>query len=96
MIERVSSMHDLLASARARPGTLTYASTGNGTAPYLAGDLMKSMGRVDVVHVPYKGSAATLTAMLRSEVDIGFENSLIVMPHIGWGKLVKDAGLQVQ
>ncbi|MFM9888056.1 MAG: tripartite tricarboxylate transporter substrate binding protein [Burkholderiales bacterium] len=83
----IRSLQDLLATARARPGTLTYASTGNGTAPYLAGELMKSMGRVDVVHVPYKGSAATLTAMLRSEVDIGFENSLIVMPHIASGKL---------
>jgi tripartite-type tricarboxylate transporter receptor subunit TctC len=83
----VRSLQDLLAAARAKPGILTYASTGNGTAPYLAGELMKSMGRVDVVHVPYKGSAATLAAMLRSEVDIGFENSLIVMPHIGSGKL---------
>ncbi len=83
----IRSLQDLLASARARPGTLTYASTGNGTAPYLAGELMKSMGRVDVVHVPYKGSAATLAAMLRGEVDIGFENSLIVMPHIASGKL---------
>ncbi len=83
----IRSLQDLLASARAKPGVLTYASTGSGTAPYLAGELMKSMGRVDVVHVPYKGSAATLAAMLGGEVDIGFENSLIVMPHIGSGKL---------
>jgi tripartite-type tricarboxylate transporter receptor subunit TctC len=81
------SVKDLLALAKARPGKLNYGSSGSGTITHLAGELLKLMGRVSIVHVPYKGGAPALTAILSGEVDITYENSLIVVPHIRSGKV---------
>ena len=81
------SVKELLALARAKPGTLTYASSGNGTITNLAGELFKSLARVDIVHVPFRGGAPALTALLSGEVSMSFENSLIVVPHIKSGKV---------
>ncbi len=81
------TVKELIALAKTRPGKLNYASSGPGTAPNLAGELFKYMAGVNIVHVPYKGSAPALTAMLSGEVDINFENSLIVMPHVRSGKV---------
>ena len=81
------SVKELLAIARSQPGRLNYASAGSGTAPHLAGELLKMMGKVNIVHIPYKGSAPALTALLSGEVDLNFENTLIVMPHIKSGKV---------
>ncbi len=81
------SVKELLAIARAQPGRLNYASAGAGTAPHLAGELLKMMGNVNIVHIPYKGSAPALTALLSGEVDFNFENTLIVLPHIKSGKV---------
>lgn len=83
----IQSVQALITAARNAPQRLTYASSGNGTAPNLSGELFKSLAGIDLLHVPYKGSAAALTALLRSEVDLNFENSLIVLPHIKSGKL---------
>jgi len=81
------TVKELIAIAKARPGQLNYASAGAGTAPHLAGELFKMMAGVSIVHIPYKGSAPALTALLSGEVDMNFENSLIVMPHVGSGKV---------
>jgi tripartite-type tricarboxylate transporter receptor subunit TctC len=81
------SIRELIALAKTRPGKLNYASSGSGTGPHLAGELLKYMAGIDLTHVPYKGSAPGLTAMLSGEVDITFENSLLVMPHIASGKV---------
>jgi len=81
------SVRELIALAKTRPGKLNYASSGSGTGPHLAGELLKYMAGIDLTHVPYKGSAPGLTAMLSGEVDITFENSLLVMPHIASGKV---------
>lgn len=86
------SVKELLAMARARPGGLNYASSGNGTVTHLAGELLKLMGRVDIVHVPYKGGAPALTALLSGETDMSYENSLIILPQIRAGK-VKALGV---
>jgi tripartite-type tricarboxylate transporter receptor subunit TctC len=83
----VRSVKELLALARAKPGTLNYASSGSGTITNLAGELFKSLARVDIVHVPFKGGAPALTALLSGEVSMNFENSLIVVPHIKSGKV---------
>ena len=83
----VKSVKELLALARARPGTLNYASSGSGTVTHLAGELFKSMGRVNIVHIPFKGGAPALTALMSGEVEMSFENSLIVLPHIRAGKV---------
>jgi tripartite-type tricarboxylate transporter receptor subunit TctC len=81
------TVKELLAIARARPGRLNYASSGNGTVTHLAGELFKLMGKVDIVHVPFKGGAPALTALISGEVDMSYENSLVVMPHVKSGRV---------
>ena len=81
------SVKDLLETARARPGQLNYASSGNGTVTHLAGELLKLMGKVNIVHVPYKGGAPALTALVSGETDMSYENSLIILPQIKAGKV---------
>jgi tripartite-type tricarboxylate transporter receptor subunit TctC len=78
---------ELLAIARAKPGRLNYASSGNGTVTHLAGELFKLMGKVDIVHVPFKGGAPAVTALLSGEVDMSYENSLVITPHVKAGKV---------
>jgi tripartite-type tricarboxylate transporter receptor subunit TctC len=90
------TVKDLLALARARPGTLNYGSSGAGTVTHLAGELLKLMARVDIVHVPYKGGAPALTALLSGEVGLSYENGLIVTPHIKSGKIRAIAVTGVQ
>ena len=82
----VASMKEFLAYARANPG-LTYGSAGIGQPHHTAGELLKSMARIDVVHVPYKGAAGVVPALLSREITftIGAINSLL--PHIRSGKL---------
>jgi tripartite-type tricarboxylate transporter receptor subunit TctC len=81
------SVKELLSLARARPGKLNYASSGNGTVTHLAGELLKLMGRVDIVHVPYKGGAPALTALVSGETDMSYENALIIVPQIRAAKV---------
>ena len=81
------NVKELLAIARAKSGRLNYASSGNGTVTHLAGELLKLMGKVDITHVPYKGGAPALTALISGEVDMSYENSLVVTPHIKAGKV---------
>jgi tripartite-type tricarboxylate transporter receptor subunit TctC len=81
-----TNMMEFLAYARAHPG-LTYGSAGIGQPHHTAGELLKSMAGIDVVHVPYKGAAGVVPALLSGEIDftIGAINSLL--PHIRSGKL---------
>jgi tripartite-type tricarboxylate transporter receptor subunit TctC len=81
------SLNELLALARRQPGKLNYASSGNGTTPHLAGELFKMMSRTEITHVPYRGGAPALTALLAGEVDVSFENALVATPHVQSGKL---------
>jgi tripartite-type tricarboxylate transporter receptor subunit TctC len=81
------NVKELLALARARPGRLNYASSGNGTVTHLAGELLKLMGKVDIVHVPFKGGAPATTALLSGEVDMSYENSLVIIPHVKAGRV---------
>jgi len=81
------NVKELLVIARSKPGRLNYASSGNGTVTHLAGELFKLMGKVDIVHVPFKGGAPALTALISGEVDMSYENSLLVTPHVKAGKV---------
>lgn len=81
------SVKELLAFARAKPGMLNHASSGNGTITHLAAELFKYMGQVNMVHIPYKGNAPAMTALLSGEVHLNFENSLLVLPHVKSGKV---------
>jgi tripartite-type tricarboxylate transporter receptor subunit TctC len=81
------SAQDVIALARAKPGELNYASPGSGTALHLAGELFKSMAGIDMVHVPYRGSAPAVTALIAGHVALMFDTTLSAMPHVEDGKL---------
>jgi tripartite-type tricarboxylate transporter receptor subunit TctC len=83
----INSVADLLAQARAKPGTLTYASGGIGTSSHLAGELFKSMAKVDLIHVPYKGNAPAVAGLIGGEVQMSFATLTTVVPHVRAGKL---------
>lgn len=82
-----TSVKEFIAVARARPGAITFASAGNGAPHHLAMELLKSMARVDLAHVPYKGAGQFVPALMAGEVAsvIGAINSLL--PHVQTGKL---------
>ncbi len=80
------NVRDLLALAK-KGSKLNYASSGNGTITHLAGELLKLMAKVDITHVAYKGGAPALVALVSGEVDMSYENSLIITPHIKSGKV---------
>jgi tripartite-type tricarboxylate transporter receptor subunit TctC len=79
------TLAELIALARARPGTLAFGSSGTGTTPHLAGELFATMAGVKLVHVPYKGSAPMVTDLLGGQVQVAFDNTVI--PHIKAGRL---------
>jgi len=81
-----ADMKSLLAYARANPGKLTYASGGPGASQHLAGELLKTMAKVDIVHVPYKGVVQGVTDVVAGQVDLTFDLAT-VEPHIRAGKL---------
>jgi len=81
------SVKELIALARAKPGTLNFASGSNGSAGHLAGELFKSMAGVDMVHIPYKGAAPAVTDLLAGQVSLMFDNLASASPLIKSGKL---------
>ena len=78
---------ELIALARSKPGGLSYASAGAGTASHLAGELFKSMARVDVLHVPYKGNVPAITDLLAGQTSLIFATMPTVLPQTKAGKL---------
>jgi tripartite-type tricarboxylate transporter receptor subunit TctC len=82
-----SSVKELVALAKSRPGKLNFASGGNGTGIHLAGELFKLKARVNIVHVPYKGAGPGQTALLANEVDMMFNGLPPALPHVKSGKL---------
>lgn len=84
---KAATLGELIELARAQPGKMNYASSGIGTVTHLAGELFKNMANVQIATVMYKGGAPALTAILRGEVDMSYENTLLVIPHIKAGKL---------
>jgi len=83
----VKSVGDLIALARAKPGTLNYSSAGSGTTQHLAGELFKLRTKTNIVHVPYKGSAPSLTALLSGDVQLSFVNPVAIGQHVKSGRL---------
>lgn len=81
------SVKQLVALAKSRPGKMNFASGGNGTGIHMAGELFKVAAAVNIVHVPYKGAAPGMTALMAGEVDMMFNGLSPVLPHIGGGKL---------
>ena len=83
----INSVKDLLAAAKAKPGELNYASGGAGSPSHLAGELFKALAGVNIVHVPYKGAAPALIAVLSKEAPIMFAIATNVPPHLKAGRL---------
>jgi tripartite-type tricarboxylate transporter receptor subunit TctC len=78
---------ELIAYAKVNPGKVTYGSSGNGSSIHLSGELFKTMAKVDMVHVPYKGSAPAVNDLLGGQIAIMFDNLPSALPHIKAGKL---------
>ena len=81
-----NSIKELLAYAKTQPQRLSYASSGIGSANHLAGELFKTMAGIDMVHVPYKGGAPALSALISGEVQVSFTSGVII-PHSKAGRL---------
>ncbi len=83
----VNSVPELIAYAKAHPGALSFGSGSNGSAGHLAGELFKAEAGVDMVHVPYKGAAPALQALLAGDTQLMFDNLANSMPQLKAGKL---------
>jgi tripartite-type tricarboxylate transporter receptor subunit TctC len=82
-----TSMAEVIARAKARPGAMNYASSGSGSSPHLAAELFKARAGIDIVHVPYRGSAPAVTDMLGGSIGMMFDNIPNVLQHIQAGRM---------
>ena len=83
----VNSLAELISYARANPGKVNFGSAGGGTITHLAGELLKSEAKIDLVHIPYKGAAPAVTDLLGGQVQMGIFDVPILLAHIRSGKL---------
>jgi len=81
------SVKELVALARSRPDQFTYGSSGFGSSPHLSGELLKSMAQVEITHVPYKGSAPVIVDLRGGQLDLFFDNTPSILPHVKSGAL---------
>ena len=81
------SLRELIDLAKAKPGTLNFASPGNGSGPHLAGELFKRMAGIELVHVPYNGVAPAMNAVLAGDVQLFFAQSSAALPHLKGGRI---------
>lgn len=83
----VKNVKELIALARAKPGTINYGSSGSATGTHLSAELFKYMTGIDLVHVPYKGGGPAVQALLGGQVQLNFATIVTVLPHVRAGKL---------
>ena len=83
----VKSVSELVALAKSKPNSLSYASTGNGSSNHISMELFKTLAGVDIVHIPYKGSAPAVTDLLGGQVQLMFDNVPNVLPQVKAGRL---------
>jgi tripartite-type tricarboxylate transporter receptor subunit TctC len=81
------NVSELIALARSKPGALSFASAGMGTASHLAGELFKTMARVEMTHVPYKGNVPAITDLMAGQTSLLFATMPTVLPHAKTGRL---------
>lgn len=81
------NVKDIVALAKARPGQIIYASTGNGTSPHMLMEMFKWMAGIDMVHVPYKGQAQSVIDQISGQIQLAFNTAVTVLPHVKQGKL---------
>ncbi len=82
-----NSVKELIAVAKAKPGQLNFSSVGTGTSPHLGGELFKSLAGVDMVHVPYKGTAPAMTDLIAGRVQLAWSSIPTVLTHVQAGRL---------
>lgn len=81
------SLAEMVAYAKANPGKLTYASFGTGTTSHLAGEMLKTVAQIDILHVPYKGAADAIPALLGGQVSMYFDTIMTALPFVKDGRL---------
>jgi len=81
------NLQELIALAKRDPGKYAFASTGSGSSPHLAGELLKLRAGIDLIHVPYKGAAPALSDLLGGQVQMAFQTALSAVPHLQSGQL---------
>ena len=83
----VKTVAEFIAHAKANPGALSYASSGNGTSVHMSAELFKAMAGVDLVHVPYRGSAPAITDLIGGQVQVMFDAMVSTLPQIQSGRI---------
>ncbi|MCC7120616.1 MAG: tripartite tricarboxylate transporter substrate binding protein, partial [Gammaproteobacteria bacterium] len=83
----VNTVKELIALAKAKPGQLTYGSSGSGGIQHLATELLKSMAQINITHVPYKGTGPALNDLMAGQINLSMLSIIAVLPHIRAGKL---------
>ena len=78
---------ELIALAKAKPGVLTFASAGHGTPPHMAGELFKSLAKIDILHIPYKGNGPAYTDLMAGQVSLMFPNIATSLPYVKTGRM---------
>lgn len=89
----VRNVKELIALARAKPGALNFSSAGSGTTQHLSGELFKVRTKTNIVHIPFKGSAPSMTALISGEVDLSYANIPAIHSHVKSGRLRPIANL---
>ena len=81
------SVNDLVALAKARPGSINYASAGNGSPGHLAAEYFKELAKIDIVHIPYKGATPALTDVIAGQASLYFTSPIAAQPYVQSGRL---------
>jgi tripartite-type tricarboxylate transporter receptor subunit TctC len=81
------TVQDVIAAAKAKPGSISFASAGNGTSQHLSGELFKSLAGIQMEHVPYKGSGPAIQDVIAGHVPLMFDTTVVAAPHIQSGKV---------
>lgn len=83
----VSTVAELLAAAKAKPGGFSYGTAGNGTPPHMTGELFKAYTKVDLLHIPYKGGAPAIADLVAGQIPVMFDNVPPLLPHVRAGRI---------
>ncbi|MDB5812488.1 MAG: Tricarboxylate transport protein TctC [Betaproteobacteria bacterium] len=83
----ITSVQDLIKQAKARPGTLKYATAGSGSPMHMGGEIFKDVAGVDLLHVPYSGGGPALISLIAGETDIAFDTAASILPQVRAGRL---------
>lgn len=83
----VKSLPELVAYAKSNPGKVAFGSSGHGTQPHMLGEMLKVTAGIDIVHVPYRGAGRSVTDVLAGQVQMIFETTAILLPHVEGGRL---------